>query len=73
MAKKTSNLKVGDSVEWNTSQGKTKGKITKKVTKLAKAGGHRAKASKAKPQFEVTSAKSGKKAIHQPTGLKKTK
>lgn len=72
MAKKQSaSLKVGDSVEWNTPQGKTKGKITKKATGTAKAGGHTAKATKAKPQFEVKSEKSGKKAIHQPGSLKK--
>ena len=37
-------LKAGDQVEWNTSQGKTRGVVTRKVTGAAKAGGHTAHA-----------------------------
>lgn len=67
-----STLKKGDKVEWETSQGKTTGTVTKKVTGEAKAGGHTAKASAKEPQFEVKSAKTGKTAIHKPDALKKT-
>lgn len=66
-----STLKKGDKVEWETSQGKTNGTVTKKVTGEAKAGGHTAKASAKEPQFEVKSAKSGKIAIHKPASLHK--
>lgn len=64
-------LKKGDPVEWNTSQGKTTGKVTKKVTGTDKAGGHTAKASSSEPQYEVKSDKSGKTAIHKPDALAK--
>lgn len=64
-------LKKGDPVEWNTSRGKTTGKVTRKVTGTAKAGGHTAKASSGEPQYEVKSDKSGKTAIHKPDALKK--
>ena len=66
-------LKRGDRVSWNTSQGVTTGKVTKKVTGTAKAGGHTAKASKAQPEYEVQSEKSGKKAIHKAEALHKPK
>ncbi len=72
MAKKKSpSVKVGDHVEWETSQGKTQGRITRKVTGTAQAGGHTAEASEEEPQFEVKSDKSGKTAIHKPSTLKK--
>ena len=66
-----STLKKGDEVEWKTSQGKTTGTVTKKVTGEAKAGGHTAKASAIEPQYEVKSDKTGKTAIHKPDALKK--
>ena len=69
--KRTPSLKTGDHVEWETSQGKTEGTVTRKVTGKAKAGGHTAKASTQEPQFEVRSDKSGKTAIHKPEALKK--
>lgn len=61
----------GDSVEWNTSQGKTPGKVIKKVTKPSKVGNYTAKASKASPEYEVETTKSHKVAIHKPESLKK--
>lgn len=65
-------VKAGDEVTWNTSQGKTKGKVEKVVTSKTKVGGHVAKASKEEPQAVVKSAKTGKKAVHKPASLKKT-
>lgn len=67
----TKSLKAGDKVKWDTPQGETHGKVTKKVTGTAKVGGHTAKASKDEPQFKVKSDKSGKEAIHKPEELKK--
>jgi hypothetical protein len=67
----TKSLKAGDKVKWDTPQGETHGKVVKKVTSTAKAGGHTAKATKDDPQYRVKSDKSGKEAIHKPDELKK--
>lgn len=67
------NLSKGDKVQWQTSQGRTEGTVKRKVTGIAKAGGHVAKASPRDPQYEVESAKSGKSAIHKPGTLKKVR
>lgn len=42
-----------DQVEWNTSQGKTSGRIIKKVTTSVKVGNYTAKADKANPEYVV--------------------
>jgi hypothetical protein len=66
---KTPSIAVGDHIAWNTTQGKTRGVVTKKLTRTAKARGHIAKPSKREPQYEVKSEKSGKTAIHKPQAL----
>ncbi|CAG2138246.1 DUF2945 domain-containing protein [Cupriavidus plantarum] len=73
MAKASHASKVakGDKVRWQTSQGPTEGTVTRRVTATAKAGGHTAKATPSEPQYEVKSARSGKKAIHKADALKK--
>ncbi|MEJ7584411.1 MAG: DUF2945 domain-containing protein [Acidimicrobiales bacterium] len=63
--------KTGDRVEWNTSQGKTTGRVEKKLTKPTDVKGHHVSASKENPQFLVASEKSGEKAAHKPSALKK--
>ncbi|ADU36527.1 DUF2945 domain-containing protein [Variovorax paradoxus] len=63
--------KPGDKVAWTTSQGKTTGVVTRKVTGTASVKGHTAKATKAHPEFEVKSSKSGKKAIHKAEALQR--
>ena len=65
------NLKKGDTVEWNTSQGKTRGKVIKKVTSPMKIKEHKVAASKENPEYLVESSKSGDKAAHKPEALKK--
>jgi hypothetical protein len=65
------NLKKGDNVEWGTSQGKTSGKVEKKLTSETKIKGHEVKASKDDPQYLVKSEKTGAKAAHKPGSLKK--
>ena len=65
------NLKRGDEVRWQTSQGETHGTVVRKVTRSESVEGHRAKASAAEPQFKVKSAKTGKEAIHKPEALKR--
>jgi hypothetical protein len=64
-------LKPGDKVAWNTSQGETRGTVVKKQTKATTIKGHKVAASKDDPQYVVRSDKSGEKAAHQPEALKK--
>lgn len=64
-------LRKGDRVEWKTSQGKTTGRVKKRLTSPTKIKGHRVKASQAEPQYLVESEKSGKAAAHQPRALKR--
>ena len=65
------NLKKGDKVKWDTSQGETHGTVVKKETKAAKAGSHTAKATKGEPQYRVKSGKTGKEAIHHAKELRR--
>ncbi len=70
------NLKKGDRVEWDTPQGKTTGKVKKKVTgeeRVSNSGqkGTKVKGSKDDPRYLVESEKSGKQAAHKPGSLRK--
>ncbi len=67
----TENLKKGDKVSWDTSQGKTHGVVEQKVTSTTKIKGHTAKATKDDPQYKVKSDKTGAEAIHKPGELHK--
>jgi len=64
-------LKKGDKVTWETSQGKTEGKVVKKQTLDTQIKDHKVKASKDDPQIIVESSKSGKRAAHKPEALDK--
>ena len=64
-------LKKGDNVEWNTSQGKTSGEVKKRVSSKTKIKGHEVKASQHDPQYLVESEKTGAEAAHKPGALKK--
>lgn len=64
-------LKSGDKVTWNTSQGETRGHVIKKQTSNTKIKSHEVKASKEDPQYIVQSEKTGAKAAHHPESLKK--
>ncbi len=66
-------LKKGDAVEWETSQGKTSGKIKKKLTAPTDIKNHHVAASKDNPEFMVETDESGKEAAHKPESLKKTR
>ncbi|TPP11134.1 DUF2945 domain-containing protein [Rhizobium glycinendophyticum] len=68
----TKELHKGDKVTWETSQGKTEGKVVKKQTSQTKIKGHAVKASAADPQYIVKSDKTGKKAAHKPDALRKS-
>jgi hypothetical protein len=63
-------LKSGDKVEWNTPQGKTRGRVVKKVTRETHVKGHKVAASPDNPEILVKSDKSGKEAAHKPESLK---
>ena len=64
-------LKPGDKVEWNTSQGKTEGKVVRKQTSPTRIKTHKVQASEENPEFIVKSDKSGKEAAHKAEALKK--
>ena len=67
------NLKKGDKVEWDTSQGKTEGVVEKKLTEPTDIKKHHVAASKENPEYLVKSDKSGKEAAHKPEELRKEK
>lgn len=64
-------LKNGDRVSWNTSQGRTRGVVVKKLTSGTQVKGHHVAATKAEPQFLVRSESSGEEAAHRPSALRK--
>ena len=61
----------GDTVEWNTPQGKTRGTVKKKLTSQTQVGGQKINASEDDPRYVVESEKSGKEAAHKPDALSK--
>jgi Hypervirulence associated proteins TUDOR domain len=67
----TTSLKRGERVSWGTSQGKTAGKVVKKVTRTTRIKGHVAQPSADAPQYVVRSDKTGEKAIHRQKALRK--
>jgi hypothetical protein len=64
-------FKQGDTVEWNTPQGKTRGRVKKKLTSPTQVGGQNINASEDDPRYLVESEKSGKEAAHKPEALEK--
>jgi len=66
-------FQAGDKVEWDSSQGKVKGTVEKKLTSPTKIKSHEVKASKDNPEFLVKSDKTGAEAAHKPDELRKTK
>ncbi|MEB3210180.1 MAG: DUF2945 domain-containing protein [Leptolyngbyaceae bacterium] len=61
----------GDTVQWNTAQGKTQGKVVKKLTSDTHIKGHQVRASADEPQYLVESEKTGNQAAHKPDALEK--
>jgi hypothetical protein len=59
----------GDTVEWNTPQGKTRGTVKKKLTSSTEVGREKVRASEDDPRYLVESEKSGKEAAHKPDAL----
>jgi hypothetical protein len=69
MTEKT--FKAGDTVKWDHSQGTTTGKVVKKLTSPTKIKGHKVAASPDNPEYLVESGKTGARAAHRPSELKK--
>jgi len=67
----TQELEKGDRVEWNTPQGKTNGKVKKKLTSRTEVGNQTIAASEDDPRYLIESEKSGKEAAHRPEALTK--
>lgn len=55
----TKTLKAGDKVEWDSSGGKVKGTVEKKLTSETQIKGHTAKATKDDPQYLVKKRQDG--------------
>jgi len=67
----TLNLKAGEKVRWDHSQGSSTGKVVRKVTSPTRIKGHKVAASKGNPEYIVESDKTGAKAAHRPGELRK--
>lgn len=66
----TSTFSKGDKVSWSTSQGRTHGKVVKKLTSDCKIEDHQVRASSDDPQYLVESEKTGARAAHKPGALR---
>ena len=62
-------ISKGDTVSWNTSQGKTTGKAIEKRTKEFTFAGQKFKPTDDDPYWIVESDKTGKKAAHKESAL----
>ncbi len=64
-------FKAGDAVKWDHFQGTTTGKVVRKLTKPTTIKTHKVAASKENPEYLVESGKTGARAAHKPTELRK--
>ena len=64
-------FKVGDKVQWHSSQGTVQGTIKKKLTSPCEIKGHHVAASPDNPEYLVVSDKTGAEAAHKASALKK--
>lgn len=71
MKPRSKEIQPGERVAWNTSQGRTTGRVEKKITRPTKIKAHPVSASKKNPEYLVRSEKSGRRAAHKPAALKK--
>ena len=68
-----STFTTGDHVSWNTPQGRTRGHVVERKTKDFEFAGQHFTASSDEPAFIVESEKTGAKAAHKATALRKLK
>jgi hypothetical protein len=66
-------FKPGDKVRWESPQGAVRGTVEKKLTSPMRIKAHAVKASADDPEYLFKSSKTGAKAAHKPSGLKKQK
>jgi hypothetical protein len=66
-------LKTGDRVSWGTSQGRTQGVVKERKTKDFEFDGQHFTASSDEPAFIVESEKTGARAAHKGSALRKLK
>lgn len=64
-------FKQGDEVSWNTPQGKTYGKVVKKLTSESHVKGTKISATDSDPRYLVESEKTGEEAAHKPDALER--
>lgn len=64
-------LSTGDRVSWNTPQGRTQGTVVERRERDFTFAGQRFTASSDEPAFIVESEKSGDRAAHQRSALRK--
>ena len=69
MTEKT--FRAGDTVKWDHSQGTTTGKVVRKLTRPTQIKTHKVAASKDNPEYLVKSGKTGARAAHRPSELRK--
>ena len=62
-------MSKGDKVSWNTSQGRTHGRLVEKRTKEFTFEGQKFNASEDEPYWIVESDKTGARAAHKETTL----
>jgi hypothetical protein len=66
-------LSKGDRVSWSTSQGRTRGKVVEERTRDFQFEGQKFTASADEPAYIVESEKTGAKAAHKGSALRKLK
>ena len=64
-------LRTGDRVSWNTPQGRTQGKVVERRTSAFEFAGQHFTASNDEPAYIVESEKSGARAAHKGSALRK--
>lgn len=64
-------FKPGDRVKWDHSQGTSTGTVVRKVTSPTRIQDHKVAASKDNPEYIVESGKTGARAAHKPSALRK--
>ena len=64
-------FKTGEKVEWDHSQGTTTGKFVRKLTTHTTIKTHKVAASPDNPEDLVESGKTGARAAHKPSELRK--
>lgn len=64
-------FKAGDAVQWDHSQGSTTGKVVRKLTRPTMIKDHKVAASPDNPEYLVESDKTGARAAHKPSELRK--